>query len=130
LPVGFKIGFVADQQFNNILVSVLIDLCQPVLDVFEGLSIGDVVDQDDAVGSLVVGGGDGLEPFLAGSVPDLQLDGASSRLEGPDLEVDADRGQETTSLEPYLSLKMLSENLRRRLLFPTEEFPMRSSLKR
>jgi hypothetical protein len=28
--------------------------------------------------ALVVGGGDGFEPFLAGSVPDLQLDGAAS----------------------------------------------------
>jgi hypothetical protein len=33
-------------------------------------------------------------------------------------------------MKGYLSLKMLSENLRRRLDFPTEELPMRRSLKR
>jgi hypothetical protein len=94
------------------------------------LPVGDIVDEDDAVCALVVGGSDGFEAFLAGSVPDLELDGAPAGLEGADLEVYADGGEEAGWGEGYLSLKMLSENLRRRLLFPTEELPMSSSLKR
>ncbi len=47
----------------------LVDVAQPFADVFEALGIGDVVDQHDAHGSSVVGGGDGVEPFLARCVP-------------------------------------------------------------
>ena len=82
------------------------------------------------MGALVVGGGDGLEALLPGSVPDLELDSAASALESADLEVDADGGQEAKSGFMYLSLKMLSENLSRRELLPTEELPISSSLNR
>ena len=44
---------------------------QPLLDVVEGLLVGDVVDHDDAVRAPVVAGGDGTEALLAGRVPDL-----------------------------------------------------------
>ena len=53
---------------------MLLDFLEPSGDVVEGFLLGDVVDQDDAVGALVVGGGDGLEAFLAGGVPDVQLE--------------------------------------------------------
>ena len=43
------------------------------LDVGERLSRRDVIDDDDAVSSSVVGWGDGAEPLLAGGVPDLEL---------------------------------------------------------
>jgi hypothetical protein len=42
------------------------------------------------MGPLVVGSSDCFEPFLASSIPDLEFDGASARLEGPDLEVNTD----------------------------------------
>ena len=80
--------------------------------------------------ALVVGGGDGLEPLLPSSVPDLELDCGTVGIESSNLEINTNGGQEATSEERYLSLKMLSENLRRRLDFPTEEFPMSRSLKR
>lgn len=47
----------------------LIDIAQPFADVFKALGIGDIVDQHDTHGSSVVGGGDGVEPFLACCVP-------------------------------------------------------------
>lgn len=47
----------------------LINVAQPFADVFKALGVGDVVDQHDAHGSSVVGGGDGVEPFLARCVP-------------------------------------------------------------
>ena len=53
---------------------------------------GDIVDKQDAHGATVVGCRDGAEPFLAGRVPNLQLDSLSVQLDRPDLEVDANRG--------------------------------------
>lgn len=47
----------------------LVNVAQPLADVFEALGGGDVVDQHDAHGASVVGGGDGVEPFLACCVP-------------------------------------------------------------
>ena len=47
----------------------LINVAQPFADVFKALGVGDVVDQHDAHSSSVVGGGDGVEPFLARCVP-------------------------------------------------------------
>ena len=44
---------------------------QPLFDIVEGLLVGDVVDDNDTVGSPVVGRGDGPEPLLSGCVPDL-----------------------------------------------------------
>lgn len=52
--------------------------------------VGDVVDEEDAHGAAVVGGGDGAEALLTGCVPDLELDALAVQLDGTDLEVDAD----------------------------------------
>jgi hypothetical protein len=82
------------------------------------------------MGTLIVRGGDGFESLLASGVPNLELDGAAAWLKCSDFEVDTDSWEEAISIEGYLSLKMLSENLRSKLDFPTEEFPMRRSLKR
>lgn len=66
----------------------------------EGALVGHVVGQQDAHGAAVVGfvrrgtGGDGAEALLAGRVPDLQLDALGVELDGADLEVDADGGDE------------------------------------
>lgn len=54
----------------------LIDIAQPFADVLKALGVGDVIDQHDAHGSSVVGGGDGVKPLLACRVPastDTQL---------------------------------------------------------
>lgn len=65
-----------------------------VLRTVEGSLVGDVVYQQDAHGAAVVGGGDGAEALLAGRVPDLELDALSIELNGPDLEVNANGGDE------------------------------------
>lgn len=59
--------------------------------------VRDVVHQQDAHGTPVVRRCDGAKAFLAGRVPDLQLDALAVQLDGPDLEVDADRGDEGRS---------------------------------
>lgn len=60
----------------------------------KGSLVGHVVDEQDAHGAAVVGGGDGPEALLAGGVPDLELDALAIELDGADLEVDADGGDE------------------------------------
>lgn len=48
---------------------VLAHLIVPVGNVFETLSVSDVVDDDDAVCVAVVAVGDGSKSLLAGSIP-------------------------------------------------------------
>lgn len=52
-----------------VCVCYLVNIAQPFADVLKALGVGDVIDQHDAHGSSVVGGGDGVEPFLARCVP-------------------------------------------------------------
>ena len=76
----------------HICTSVLFNVPDPVLDVVEALLVGDVVDQHDAHGAAVVGGGDGAEPLLASCVPDLQLDLLPIQLYCANLEVNSCKG--------------------------------------
>jgi hypothetical protein len=61
---------------------VFLDLVHPVLNSAEALAVGDVVSHDDTVSTLIIAGSDGLETFLASSVPDLELNGLSVDLNG------------------------------------------------
>ena len=100
------IALVANEDARDVVRGVLLDLAHPVLDGAEALSVGDVVGHDDAVSALVVAAGDGLEAFLASGVPNLELNGLSVDIDGPDFlqtrlaregstyEVDADCGHE------------------------------------
>ena len=94
MSVGLKIRLVADKELDDVFVAVLIDFGKPVFDILERLSVSDVINEDDSVGALVVGSGDGFESLLSGGVPDLKFDGVSSSFEGSDLEIDTDGGQE------------------------------------
>lgn len=51
----------------------LIYIPQPLGNVFKSLGICDVVDEHDAHGSTVVGGGDGVEALLTSSVPETVM---------------------------------------------------------
>lgn len=59
---------------------------------FEGSLVGDIVDEQNAHSTAVVGSGNSAEPFLTSRIPDLQLNPLAVELDGPDLKVDADRG--------------------------------------
>ena len=63
------IALVAYEELVDALGGVAVDLLQPLLDVVEAVHIGHIVDDADAVGTAVVGRGDGAEPFLAGGIP-------------------------------------------------------------
>lgn len=63
------IALVANEQLVNALCSVAVNFLQPLLDVVEGVHVGDIVDNADAVGTAVVGRGDGAETLLTGGIP-------------------------------------------------------------
>jgi hypothetical protein len=83
---------VAHQQLVDVLRRVSVNLVQPLLHAEEGLHVCHVVHDDDAMRVAVVGGRDGVEPLLACSVPDLQLDCLPVEVDGADLEVHANGG--------------------------------------
>jgi len=63
------IALVAYKKLVDTLRGVAVDLLQPLLDVVEAVHIRDVVDNADSMCAAVVGGGDGAEALLSGSVP-------------------------------------------------------------
>ncbi len=63
---------------------MLLHLGHPIVNGLVRLLISCVVNNDDAVSSLVITGGDSLEPFLTSGVPDLQLDSFTVDAESSD----------------------------------------------
>lgn len=63
------IALVSDEELVDTLSGVSVDLLQPLLHVVERIHVGDIVDDADAVGTSVVGGGDGSETLLSCGVP-------------------------------------------------------------
>ena len=62
-----------EQKTHPHTTAHLIYIPQPLGNVFKGLGICDVVDEHDAHGSTVVGGGDGVEALLTSSVPETAM---------------------------------------------------------
>ena len=81
------VTLISKNHLLHIRTGMLLNIPDPVLDVIEAFLVGDVVDKHDAHGPSVVGGGDGSEPLLAGSVPDLKLDLLAIKLNCSDLEI-------------------------------------------
>lgn len=63
------IALVAYEKLVDTLGGVSVNLLEPLLDVVEGIHVGNIVDDADAVSTSVVGGSDGSESLLASSVP-------------------------------------------------------------
>ena len=75
-------------------ISMLLDLAYPITNGFERAAVGNVVYEDDSLGSAEVGGGDGAESFLACGIPDLEFDPFVIDFNVFDFEVDSDCGDE------------------------------------
>ena len=60
----------------------------------KALSVGDVVNKDDSMSTLVIGCSNCLKSLLSSSIPYLELDSAASALKSADLEVDTNGRQE------------------------------------
>lgn len=105
----------------------------PLADVLEGLSISDIVHDDDAVSPSVVRGCERPEPLLTGRVPYLQLDVLPVQLDRFDFEVHAYRVEKVLVERVFLrrgemANKRLTAYRTSRQLFPTALFPINSIL--
>jgi hypothetical protein len=91
--LGGQIGLVTNQKLVNILTGVSVNFMQPLLHIVEGLIVGDVVNNDDTVGTTVIGRRDGTETFLSSGVPNLKLDRFAIKLNGTDFLLNASEGR-------------------------------------
>ena len=98
-----EVALVTDEDARDVVRGVALDLPHPGLYSRETFSVRNVIGHDDAMGALVVGRGNGFKAFLAGSVPDLELDGLAVDINSPDLEVNTDSGHEVLSEEVVLA---------------------------
>lgn len=94
LSIVFEIALVTNQDLSNVWTSVGLDFVQPVLDILETLSIGDVINQNDSISSFIVSGGNGFESFLPGGIPDMELDGLVVALYVSNLEINSNGWEE------------------------------------
>ena len=69
---------------------VQLDLFQPLLQVVKGIHACDVVYQNNTVGAPVIRARERSEAFLAGRVPDGELDPFPAHVQVLDLEIDTD----------------------------------------
>ena len=100
-----QIGLVSDQDSRDVILSVLFDFGHPGVHSVEGVAVGDVVNDDDAMRALIIARSDSLESFLAGRVPDLQLADFLVDVDGADFEVDAN-GRHEVLLELVVLIKV------------------------
>jgi hypothetical protein len=85
-----QITLISHQHNDNIRIGMVPQLLQPPRDVFVGLVLADVVDEESTDGAAVVGRGDGTVAFLSRRVPDLRLDGFGVDLDAARGKLDAD----------------------------------------
>ena len=87
-----QIGLVTNKHNDNVTVGMVPELLEPSGDVLVRLVLADVVDQQGADGTTVVGRSDGTVTLLTGGIPDLGLDGLCVDLDAARSEFDTDGG--------------------------------------
>lgn len=69
-----QIALVPNQHNDNVGVGMVPQLLEPSCDVLVGLVLADVVNEESADSTSVVGGSDGAVSLLASGIPNLGLD--------------------------------------------------------
>lgn len=103
-----QIAFVADDQFTDVLLWVLLDLSHPCLNVLEWPTIGNGVHENNALSTLVVCCGYILEPILASCVPNGHFESNVTNLKNFHLKVNSNGGSVDSS---ELLLSKSKENI-------------------
>lgn len=67
------------------------------MDIIKALLVTDIIDEQYTHGTSIIGSGDGLESFLASSIPNLQLDPLVIEINGSDLEINTNGGNKRRS---------------------------------
>ena len=85
-----QIALVSDQHNDDVGVGVIPELLQPSSNILVCLVLADIVNEQRAHGTAVVGRGDGPVSLLAGGIPNLGLDGLCVNLDGSRGKLDTD----------------------------------------
>lgn len=87
-----QIALVTHEHDDNVLVGMVAQFLQPSVHVLKRHALADIVDEEGADSTAVVGRGDGAITFLASSIPNLCLDCLGVDLNGSGGKLDADGG--------------------------------------
>jgi hypothetical protein len=82
--------WLTDEDPVDGVLGMLVDVCHPLLNVFERLLVSHVVDQENAHCISVVEACDGPEPLLSSGVQELQFYILLVDLDPSNLEINAD----------------------------------------
>ena len=88
---------------------MFLDLVQPDWDAKKTFTVGQIEDNNYAIGSLVVRICDGPVPLLSSSVPNLQLNSALIDLESAEAEVDPNSAN-VILLEAVILLEQMNKD--------------------
>ena len=78
----WHINFVTDKHYDNVFVTVILDLLLPCLECQETISVTDIVNQKTGDGATEKDWCEGLESLLPQRVPDVELGNILSALDG------------------------------------------------
>lgn len=72
-PIIYKINFVPNQHFDNVLICILINRVQPLFHVIKTSFISNIISDEYAISLFVETIRYRLKPILSSGVPDLHL---------------------------------------------------------
>lgn len=94
LPLILQIRFVTDQKENSVFLSICFHLVHPELaNIVETERVSEIEDQKDTLTASIIGTGNGSEPLLASSIPDLKFDIFRINLDGLEAEINSNGGK-------------------------------------
>ena len=105
LYICLVVHFVSEHHYLHVTARVLLDFSEPDRYAEEALAVGQVENDDDAVGALVIRVRDCPVPLLARRVPNLQLYRALVDLQRSEPEVNSDRA-DVVFLEAVVLLRI------------------------
>ena len=109
LYICFIVHFISENHDFDVTSWVFLDLVQPDWDAKKTFTVGQIEDNNYAIGSLVVRICDGPVPLLSSSVPNLQLDSALIDLESAEAEVDPNSAN-VILLEAVILLEQMNKD--------------------
>lgn len=125
-----KIAFRPYQNDQYFLWRVFFDLFQPRLKRTKRGFVIDGISKNDSLSAFIISLRNGPEPFLSGSIPNLQFDLLAIDENDLTFEIDTWINKHPPMVVICDITKVLAVNLSNKLVFPTPEFPIISNLAR
>ena len=90
LAFVFQVTLISHKHFTYVVVRKFIYFMHPLADVFKGLSICDIIDNNNSVCAPIVTGGERPKPLLSGGIPNLELNILAVHFYGLYFEIHSD----------------------------------------